>query len=197
MGVSQREGNYLKNISIMKSKYLTGEVFTKYGASWRDVDYQISIYGPLPAREGVNMQMHCCGKSPQQQSGQAQSKVGRKSKAKQQFRKAKQKTLQKKTKRKAKQKAAKSSKKQSKAKVSSKSRKKKEKNNAKQQSAKNKPMQENQNKIGKTEQKTKIKAKQSEKQRRKTCKRIKMTSSGRDSCSVTECKFWKEIEQNF
>ncbi len=27
----------------------------------------------------------------------------------------------------------------------------------------------------------------------KTCKHIKMTSSGRESCSVTECKFWKEI----
>ena len=144
MGVSQREGNYPKNISIMKSKYLTEEVFTEYGASWRDVDYQISIYGPLPAREGVNMQMHCCGKSPQQQSGRAQSK------AKQQFRKAKQKTLQKKQ-------SENQSKKQQKAK----------KSNTKQQSAKNKPMQENQNKIGKTEQKTKIKAKQSEKQRRK------------------------------
>ena len=115
MGVSQREGNYPKNTSLMMSKYLTEEVFTEYGASWRDVDYQISIYGPLPAREGVNMQMHCCGKSPQQQSGQAQSKVGRKSKAKQQFRKAKQKTLQKKQSEKQSKKQQKAQKKKHKA----------------------------------------------------------------------------------
>ena len=103
MGVSQREGNYPKNTSVMKSKYSMEEVFTEYGPSWRDVDYQISIYGPLPAREGVNMQMHCCGKSPQQQSGQAQSK------AKQQFQKAKNKkhTAKKQSESKAKSKKAK------------------------------------------------------------------------------------------
>ena len=104
MGVSQREGNYPKNTSVMKSKYSMEEVFTEYGPSWRDVDYQISIYGPLPAREGVNMQMHCCGKSPQQQSGQAQSK------AKQQYRKADKHTAKKQSEIKAKSKKAKQSK---------------------------------------------------------------------------------------
>ena len=185
MGVSQREGNYPKNISIMKSKYLTEEAFTKYGASWRDVDYQISIYGPLPAREGVNMQMHCCGKSPQQQSGQAQSKVGRKSKAKQQFRKAKQKHTAKKNK--AKSKAKRQSKgKQSIAKTMQSSK-----------AQKTNQCRKIKTKLEKQSRRRKLKQSKAKNKGGKTCKHIKMTSSGRDSCSVTECKFWKEIEQNF